>query len=233
MPTADLRRERAVRRRDDYREVILHAAGRVILSKGYSALTMDDVAREAQLSKATVYKYVAGKGPLLFDIVGHMFDDVRDRFAEVAAGPGSATDKLGRLVQVVLESNEETQQLNRVLSMDKAMLKLLRVFAAPPGKSGSAAQAADRKTLATLRQKHRQMIDLGARVLEEGVASGEFRRMDTGQASAFIEAVLQGYSHMRFWDSDSRLTPDAARNLARFIFEGIRNPERHPEGDPR
>src|SRR5512135_771333 len=172
MPTADLRRERKARRREDYREVILHAAGRVILDKGYSALTMDDVAREAQLSKATVYKYVAGKGPLLFDIVGHMFDDVRDRFAEVAAGPGSATDKLGRLVQVVLESNEETQQLNRVLSMDKAMLKLLRVFAAPPGKAGSAAQAADRKTLAILRQKHRQMIDLGARVLEEGVASG-------------------------------------------------------------
>src|SRR5512138_2263479 len=225
MPTAAIRREREARRREGYRESILHAAGRVILRKGYSALTMDDVALEAGLSKATVYKYVAGKGPLLFDIIGHMLDDIRDRFAEVAQGPGSASDKVGGLIQAVLRSNEESQQLNRVLSMDKAMLKLMRVFAPPLGKNGPAPQAADRKMLAMLRHKRQQLIDLGARVLDQGVAAGEFRSMDTGQAAAFIEAVLQGYAHLRFWEGETPLSPLAAENLARFILEGIRNPE--------
>ena len=125
MRSNGVRREREVRRREGYRETILHAAERVILRKGYSALTMDDVAREAQLSKATVYKYVTGKGALLFEIMGHAFDDVRDRFAAVLAGPGTAAQKLGRLIQVVLQSNEDMNKVNRVLWMDKAMLSRL------------------------------------------------------------------------------------------------------------
>jgi hypothetical protein len=50
--------------------------------------------------------------------------------------------------------------------------------------------------------------------------------MDTGQASAFIESVLQGYTHLRFWEGDAPLPPGAPDVLARFILEGIRNPER-------
>jgi AcrR family transcriptional regulator len=224
MRSTDVRQEREARRREGYRDLILHAAERVILRKGYSALTMDDVAREAQLSKATVYKYVAGKGPLLFEILGHSLDDIREQFAGIVDVPGSAGEKLGRLVRVVLQSSEDMKQVNRVLWMDKAMLKLMRVFAPPPGKAGSAPQA-DRKMLAMLKQKRQGLIGAGASILEEGVASGEFRRMDVGQAAAFIEAVLQGYTHMRFWEGDAPLSPAASDELTRFIIEGIRNPE--------
>jgi len=223
MRTLDIRREREAKRREGFRELILHGAQRVILRKGYSALTMDDVAREAGLSKATVYKYVAGKGPLLFEILGHMFDDIRARCAEVAEGPGSASDKLVRLMEAVLESNDEAQQLTRALYMDKAMLKLMRVFVPALGRSGSAPQ--DRKMLAMLREKRRQLIEMGARVLEDGVASGEFRRMDTSQAAAFLEAVLQGYAHVRLWEGEAPLPQASAQGLSRFIIEGIRNPE--------
>ena len=224
MTSKEVRREREVRRREGYRETILHAAERVILRKGYSALTMDDVAREAQLSKATVYKYVAGKGALLFEIMGHSFDEVRDQFAAVLAGPGTAAEKLRGLIRAVLQSNEDMKQINRILWMDKAMLKLMRVFAAPPGKAGSASPG-DRRMLAMFRQKRQEMIDLGARILAEGVASGEFRPMNTVQAAAFVEAVLQGYTHMRFWEGDAPLPPEAAEDLTRFIVHGIRNPE--------
>ena len=224
MRTSEVRREREVRRRESYREVILHAAARVILRKGYSALTMDDVAREAQLSKATVYKYVAGKGPLLFEILGHSFDDIQERLAGIVDSAGSAGDKLRRLVQAVLQSSEDMKQVYRVLWMDKAMLKLMRVFATPPGKPGSSLQA-DRKMLAMLKEKRQELIGAGARILEEGVASGEFRRLDAGQASAFIESVLQGYTHMMFWEGDAPLSPRAPDILTRFILEGIRNPE--------
>ena len=223
MPTTEVRRAREALRRDGYHDLILHAAGRVVIRKGFSALTMDDVAREAQLSKATVYKYVAGKGFLLFEILGHSFDDLAARCAEVVDGPGSASAKLGQLIRVVLESTEEARHLNRALSIDKAMLRLMRVFVPPLGKAGAAPQE-DRKMLAMLRRKRQGIIDLGARVLEEGVVSGEFRRMDTGQAAAFLEAVLQGYSHMRFWEGDIPLSPESAGNLARFVLEGIRNP---------
>jgi AcrR family transcriptional regulator len=225
MRTSDVRRERELRRREGYRETVLHAAERVILRKGFSALTMDDVAREAQLSKATIYKYVAGKGVLLFEIMGHNFDDIRDRVAGIVNGPGTAGEKLGQVVRAVLESGEDMKQVNRVLWMDKAVLKLMRVFAPLPGKAG-AAPPADRKIMAVLRQKRQALIDLGARIFEDGVASGEFRPMDTRSAADFLESVLQGYMHMRFWQGDAPLPPTAAESLTRFIIDGIRNPER-------
>jgi AcrR family transcriptional regulator len=225
MKTSDVRRERELLRRKGYREIILHAAERVILREGFSALTMDDVAREAQLSKATIYKYVPGKGALLFEILGHYFDKLRDRVAAIAGGPGTAAEKLGRVVQVALESGEEMKSLNRVLWMDQAMLKLLRVCAAPPGKA-RASSPADRKPMAMLRLKRQAIVDLGARILMDGIDSGEFRRMDTGAAADFIESVLQGYMHARFWRGEALLPAVASGNLTRFIIEGIRNPER-------
>lgn len=225
MKRTDLRRDRELRRREGYREIVLRAAERVILRKGYSALTMDDVAREAQLSKATIYKYVPGKGALLSEILGHSIDTVRERVAAIVDGPGTAAEKLGGIVQAVLQSHEDMRHFNRVLWMDKAMFKLMRLFSPPPGKAG-AAPAADRKMLGMLRQKRQALVDLGARVLEEGIASGEFRRMETRQAASFIEAVLQGYTHMRFWEGDAPPQPAASERLALFILEGIRNPER-------
>jgi len=225
MKKTDLRRDRELRRREGYREMVIHAAERVILRKGYSALTMDDVAREAQLSKATVYKYISGKGALLSEILGHSFDTVRDQVAAVVDGPGTAAEKLCGIVQAVLQSQEDTKHFHRVLWMDKAMFRLLRVFAPPSGKAGTQAPG-DRKMLAMLKQKRQELVDLGARVLEEGIASGEFRRLETRQAASFIEAVLQGYTHMRFWEGDAPLQPDAAERLTRFMIEGIRNPGR-------
>jgi AcrR family transcriptional regulator len=105
------------------------------------------------------------------------------------------------------------------------VLKLMRVFAPLPGKAG-AAPPADRKIMAVLRQKRQALIDLGARIFEDGVASGEFRPMDTRSAADFLESVLQGYMHMRFWQGDAPLPPTAAESLTRFIIDGIRNPER-------
>jgi AcrR family transcriptional regulator len=225
MKTSELRREREQRRREGYRETILHAAERVILRKGYSATTMDDVAREAQFSKATLYKYVPGKGVLLFEIMGHYFDEIRDRMAEIQAGPGTAGEKLRLSIRMILQYNEDKKNITRVLLMDKSMLKLMRAFAAPSGKSGPA-PAADRKMLALLQQKRLGTSALGARLLEEGVASGEFRRLDTRSALSFLDAVLQGHSHNSFWQGDSPVTPGVADDLTRFILEGIRNPER-------
>ena len=225
MKTSELRRERERQRREGYRETILHAAERVILRRGYSATTMDDIAREAQFSKATLYKYVPGKGVLLFEIMGHYFDEIRDRMAGILAGPGTAGEKLRQSIGMILQYNEDKKNITRVLWMDNSMLKIMRAFAASSGKSGQA-PAADRKMLALLQQKKLEASEVGAKLLEEGMATGEFRRLDTLAALSFIDAVLQGYAHNSFWQGDAPVTPGAADDLTRFILEGIRNPER-------
>jgi len=224
MRSSELRRERENRRRAGYREVILRAAERVILRKGFSALTMDDIAREVQLSKATIYKYVPGKGALLHEIMGQYFDDFLTRLKAILAGPGAASEKLRTAIQGILQDQEDKREFTRVLWMDKAMLKLMRVFVQAPGKGGPAA-AADRRMIGMFRQKRQEIVAVGASLFDQGVASGEFRRMDTTAAAAYVEAVVQGYGHSRFWDPEPMKIPEAAAALTRFIVDGIRNPE--------
>jgi AcrR family transcriptional regulator len=225
MKTGDLRREREIRRRAGYRETILHAAEEVILRKGFSSTTMDDIAREAQFSKATLYKYVPSKGMLLYEIMVHYFEEIRNGLAGILAEPASAGEKLRRSIRMILEYNKDKESITRVLWMDNSMLKFMRVFATSSGKTGPASSL-DRKMLAGFRQKRLELVEVGAKIIEEGIGAGEFRRMDARAALSFVEVVLQGYTHNRFWQGDASVTVDVADDLTRFILEGIRNPER-------
>ena len=57
-------REKQLRRND-----IIDAAERTIAAKGYSLATMDDIAKDAEFSKRTVYLYFSSKEQLYFEIM--------------------------------------------------------------------------------------------------------------------------------------------------------------------
>lgn len=57
-------KEREIRRKD-----IINAAEKVFFQKGYNNATMDDVAREAEYSKRTVYIYFDSKEQIYFEIM--------------------------------------------------------------------------------------------------------------------------------------------------------------------
>ncbi|MNH86293.1 HTH-type transcriptional repressor Bm3R1 [compost metagenome] len=48
---------------------IIDAAERVIFSKGYDSATMDDISKEAEFSKRTVYVYFTSKEQIYFEIM--------------------------------------------------------------------------------------------------------------------------------------------------------------------
>ncbi|MDT8717701.1 TetR/AcrR family transcriptional regulator [Clostridium sp. 19966] len=57
-------KEKEIRRTD-----IIQAAERVFFTKGYDAATMDDVAKEAEFSKRTIYVYFNSKEQIYFEIM--------------------------------------------------------------------------------------------------------------------------------------------------------------------
>lgn len=57
-------KEKEIRRKD-----ILNAAERIFFTKGYNYATMDDVAKEAEYSKRTVYVYFNSKEQIYFEIM--------------------------------------------------------------------------------------------------------------------------------------------------------------------
>src|SRR5262245_2331277 len=87
---AERRQEEKERRRAE----ILDAAEAVTASVGWDAMTMDQVARKARLSRALVYVYFKDKADLLFAIAERGLASLRQYFLDAVAQHTRGLDKL-------------------------------------------------------------------------------------------------------------------------------------------
>jgi len=78
------------------RERVVDAATRLFLEEGYGATGMDAIAKEADVSKATVYSYYADKASL--------FADVMVRMCEEIGGPAQMQDVAGATPEATLRA---------------------------------------------------------------------------------------------------------------------------------
>ncbi len=75
--------ERREEEKERRRLEIIEAAERLYAEKGWDAVTMDQVARTARLSRALLYVYFKDKEDLLFAITGRALEELRHRFEKV------------------------------------------------------------------------------------------------------------------------------------------------------
>ena len=68
--------ERKERERERRRQQIMVAAKRVFTDKGFSKATMEDIAKEAELSPGTLYLYFKNKDDLFFSLMTPVIDDI-------------------------------------------------------------------------------------------------------------------------------------------------------------
>jgi AcrR family transcriptional regulator len=80
MNNKDLRKERKKHRRQENRDDILEAAEKVFANKGYSSATVDDIAEEAQFSKATIYRYFQSKSDIFMEVI---YSAVEESYKEI------------------------------------------------------------------------------------------------------------------------------------------------------
>ncbi len=213
-----LQLERDEWRRREYRRLILKAAERVIVSKGLGATTMDDVAREAEFSKATLYHYFAGKSGLVLEILANFFDEIAQGIQKISQAPGSARDKLKDTIRFYLEYNEQKENVARMLMMDREFRERITIFAADERRLTS---AADLKFLDGMKLRRKGILDSVSRIIEEGIGSGEFRDVDVGEAVTVLEAALQGYCHLRSWHDPAYTVRKATGFIYDFILRGM------------
>ncbi len=98
-------------------EAILAAAERAFLASGFGAVTMDAIAREASVSKATVYAHFTGKEELFGAVVAHVSERRFGGFSAEALDPvdiaASLTTIATRFLDLVL--SPEAIALNRII----------------------------------------------------------------------------------------------------------------------
>jgi AcrR family transcriptional regulator len=92
--------KRQQRERVQRRESILDAAEQVFYRKGYGPTRVEDVAREAQLSKGALYQYFASKDELLLAVTVRWRSELIERARKRLEQPANGAEHLRQIMEL-------------------------------------------------------------------------------------------------------------------------------------
>jgi AcrR family transcriptional regulator len=113
------------RRREQKKENIRHAALTLFKAYGFKKVTVNDIARQADVSPVTIYNYFGSRDALVQDVVKGQFVKLLEKMRAIIDGEGSFLEKLetmifdktefasqfhGEFAQVLFQSNPEMRQ---------------------------------------------------------------------------------------------------------------------------
>ena len=147
-------------RTETTRDGILKAAERRFLRFGVPKTTMDEVAREAGCSRTTLYAHFRNKEDLYASLLQHDSEDFIEEASGVLATRSSAGKKIRRIVEITRHTYARKHVMRLALARDVEMS--LKPVAH-----------------AFTREQEQRIVDLLRRVLDEGVAEGSLRSLDT------------------------------------------------------
>ncbi len=104
------------------RNKILEAAAQIFSEKGYHAASMNDIAQEVNLQKASLYHHISGKQEILLELLDQALDILIGHIGAVVSLPKPPEEKLHLAMQVYLQSLIEQRDLSAVLLFEHRSL---------------------------------------------------------------------------------------------------------------
>ncbi len=160
------------------RESILDAALRVFSRKGYALSTLEDIAKEAKVTRGAIYWHFENKVKIYAALVGERSSKAFALFNEILNTKISPVQKLRQvLIQslIYIEENEEYRAILELTTFKTEVTEEMIPF---------------------LQQKvknNRMLVATFAKIVEEGRASGEIRRdVNPNAAALAIMGFLNG-----------------------------------------
>jgi TetR/AcrR family transcriptional regulator len=212
-PEPDERTEKRERRKEARPGELLAAALDLFVEKGFAATRAEEVAQRAGVSKGTLFLYFPSKEELFKAVVReHISGTIRDAFGEVQTYSGSSTE----LVHYLMAQWWERYGKTKASGISKLMMSESNNF----------------PELATFYQQEviipgHQLIE---KVIERGIASGEFRQVDVEYAVFSILApimflIMWKHSLSGCCPSGHAVEPERyLKAQADIVAHGLRNP---------
>ena len=220
MKKRDLRIERKRHRREENRIFILKAAESIFAKKGYSFTTVDDIAEEAQFSKATIYQYFKSKVDIFFEIILNSLEEMNQELRRIREKSIRAEEKLKEIIRFTFNFFQEKENISRIFFMEKNFMQKFFNFMTERQKPASYDQ--ELKYLKNINPKRKVWRDVVSQILVEGIESGEFRKMDIEDTAYVFTSLLHGFYFTKFWRK-KKYSIEEFTNLIHSIFlEGIK-----------
>lgn len=180
---------------------IMAAAAKVFARDGLHAASLDQVAREAGITKGTIYLYYKSKEDLFFATMG---DKVAEVFAALeAAGRPDGTASFRRRMEIFAEN------AFRVMGGPEAF-PLLQMVLAEAGRHPESAELYFREVIL---KNNRRL----AAVLDQAVAAGEIRPLDSLVAARGFMGMLMIFVLSQKLMRGERVLPLPDRRILRTV----------------
>lgn len=187
--------------KDQRREQILDAAGQLFANKGFDKTSVDEIAREAGLSKGAIYWYFPSKEQILIGLAEKFEmqnqDTVIQSAGEDAYGP-EALYKAHRFIYADKQNNPLPDLL-------------FQQFVSMGQKYPEIAEALDRT--------QKSWVGIIAGLLDKAVERGDFRPFDTKLIAEAISAMYRGTCTTKYGTSERAV--EIVEYACKLIYDAL------------
>lgn len=183
---------------------ILDAALLVFAQHGFAAARMDDIALASGLSKGTLYWYFPSKDALILGLLQRLLASQLQYLQVLTASRGPIGERFYLFVQQFIDALTALPQLTSLL---------LEFYALA---------ARQDEARGFFRAFFRQYRDVFEGMFGQGIEQGEFRAVDTAEASQQFLALGEGLLLLYAFGSLSTPLPQSFQNALRFFLDGLR-----------
>ncbi len=182
-------------------EGILSAAKRVFSRKGYEATTVEDIAQEAGFGKASLYFYFKKKEEVFLSLIKEGLERQRNLLKEIMDSRISNVERLEAVVSKFFAYVGENREFMRIVHSESQKLYATTL----------------REVRSYIKKEHRKTMEGIASIVQEGIRSGEFRKVEPTLAAASFMGIIR--SVIFDWlVKDEKNPPDRYKPMVMDIF---------------
>jgi TetR/AcrR family transcriptional regulator, fatty acid metabolism regulator protein len=185
---------------DQRREELIKATYLEVSEKGYSAVTLQDIASRAGVSKGSTLYYFAAKEDLFLGALEWMVRRYDERIHQAIAEVEDPIEKLKALIGAIFANPQEARQFLLAYS------DFISIGTRNPRFHDLNAKFYD------------GCCDHNRSVIEAGVKAGVFRQVDIDEASSMIRALVDGLMLQWFFSSEATFE-DYRRRCERIVLD--------------
>lgn len=145
------------------RQEIFDAAALLMGQRGFVGTTIEEVARQLELTKAALYYYVSNKEELLYQILDQTLTLALERISAVERSEAPPAKKMADVIETFVRLVAERPQFFTVYFQEKGHL--------------------GREHLQAVTRQERRIVEVVQRVYKRGVAARSFRPLDPAAAT--------------------------------------------------
>ncbi|MDX2040478.1 MAG: TetR/AcrR family transcriptional regulator [Acidobacteriota bacterium] len=185
---------------DQRRQELIKATYYEVAEKGYSAVTLQDIAKRAGVSKGSTLYYFATKEDLFLGALEWIIGEVHERIHKAIASAPDPVGKMKAVIGVVFGNAQESRQFFLAYS-----------------------------DFISIGTRNRRFHDLNAKfyegccghdreIIELGIKTGAFRSLDIDDASSMVRALTDGMMMQWFFSSQGTFD-DYRRRCERIVLD--------------